>query len=66
MIIKNEFKRKLFRQIIIILNQEKKKPTENYGHDKNEWGIKDDSEKIEWEEHYESRNKKWEKEETFD
>jgi len=45
------------------LNREKKKPTEDYGHDENEWGLKDDSEKIEWEEHYESRNKKWGKEE---
>ena len=34
---------------------------EDYGHDENEWGFKDDSEKIEWEEHYEGRNKKWEK-----
>ena len=30
-----------------------------YGHDNNEWGSKDDSEKIEWEEHYVSRNRKW-------
>lgn len=46
-----------------ILNQEKKKFVEDYGHDENEWGLKDDSEKIEWEEHYESRNKKWRKKE---
>ena len=44
------------------MNQEKKKPAEEYGHDENEWGFKDDSEKIEWEEHYNSRNKKWKKE----
>ena len=43
------------------MNQEKKKP-EGYGHDENEWGYKDDSEKIEWEEHYKKRNRKLGKE----
>lgn len=33
----------------------------DYGHDDDELGFKDDSEKIEWEEHYESRNGKWRK-----
>ncbi|CUR51652.1 protein of unknown function [Nitrosotalea devaniterrae] len=33
----------------------------NYGHAGNEWGSKDDSEKIEWEEHYGRRNGKWRK-----
>ena len=28
-----------------------------YGHDFNEWGLRDDSEKNEWEEYYETRNK---------
>ena len=41
------------------MNHEKKKPVGDHGHDENEWGIRDDSEKIEWEEHYENRNKKW-------
>ena len=30
-----------------------------YGHDNHEWGSKDDSEKLEWEEHYVNRNRKW-------
>ena len=62
MIINIEFKSKLFRQILTILNQEKKRPKDDYGHDENEWGYKDDSEKIEWEEHYKRRNGKLEKE----
>jgi hypothetical protein len=44
------------------LNNEKKKSAGDYVHDGHEWGFKDDSEKIEWEEHYESRNRKWRKE----
>lgn len=40
------------------MNQEKKKPVDRG----NKWGLKDDSEKIEWEEYYESRSKKWGKE----
>lgn len=31
----------------------------NYGHAGDEWGSKDDSERIEWEEHYGRRNNKW-------
>jgi hypothetical protein len=31
----------------------------NYGHASNEWGSKDDSEKIQWEEHYGKRNNRW-------
>lgn len=30
----------------------------DYGHDGYEWGFKDDSEKIEWEEYYESKSRK--------
>ena len=63
MIINIEFKSKVFRQILTILNQKEKKIKDDYGHDKNEWGFKDDSEKIEWEEHYKTRNKKLQKEE---
>jgi hypothetical protein len=44
------------------LSNGKKKSAGDYGHDDYEWGFKDDSEKIEWEEHYESRNRKWRKE----
>ena len=33
--------------------------TGNYGYACNEWGSKDDSERIEWEEHYGKRNGKW-------
>ncbi|GEM_PF-6145805 len=43
------------------MNQEKKKSVD-YGHDENEWGFKDDSEEIEWEEYYESKNRKWRRE----
>ncbi|MDE2589468.1 MAG: hypothetical protein KGL95_07360 [Patescibacteria group bacterium] len=39
--------------------QEKRKSKNDYGHDCQEWGLKDDSEKLEWEEHYESRIRKW-------
>ena len=44
------------------MNQEEKKPEDNYGHDENEWGCRDDSEKTEWEEHYKRRNGKLGKE----
>ncbi|MGI0026635.1 MAG: hypothetical protein ACREAD_02190 [Nitrosopumilaceae archaeon] len=43
------------------MNQEKKKPVEDYDNE-NEVDFKDDSEKIEWEEHYNGRNRKWKKE----
>jgi hypothetical protein len=59
LIINIEFKSKLSGLITIILDQENKKRAEVYGHDKNEWGFKDDSEQIEWEEYYESKSKKW-------
>ena len=58
MIINIEFKSNFFWQILAIMDQEKKKPTEDYGHDENEWGARDNSEKIEWEEHYRRRNNK--------
>ncbi|MGQ0794654.1 MAG: hypothetical protein ACT4N5_00515 [Nitrosopumilaceae archaeon] len=32
---------------------------DDLGHDEDEWGLKDDSEVIEWEKHYNERNKKW-------
>ena len=54
-----------FGKILVIVNQEKKKP-EDYGHDTNEWGHKDDFEKIEWEEHYKRRNSQLEKMMMFD
>ena len=52
--------------ISIILNQEKKKPTEDHEYDENEWSFKDDSEKIEWEEHYKSRSSMWGKDDEKD
>ncbi len=61
MIIDLEFKSKLRAHISIILNQEKKKPVEDYDNE-NEVDFKDDSEKIELEEHYNGRNRKWKKE----
>lgn len=57
MIINLAFKSKLREQKSIILKQEKKKLVD-YGHNENEWGSKDDSEKIEWEEYYENKNRK--------
>ncbi len=44
---------------ISILKYEKKKSESVYGHDKHEWGPKDDSEELEWERHYEARREKW-------
>jgi len=41
------------------LNQERKKSVVEYGHDEIGWDFKDDSEKIEWEEHYKSRNRQF-------
>jgi len=41
------------------LNQERKKPENDYGHDENEWGLEDGSENKEWEQYYESRSRKW-------
>ena len=38
-----------------------KKSVGDYGYTDDEWSFKDDSEKIEWEEYYESRNGKWRK-----
>jgi hypothetical protein len=61
LIISLEFKSKFLGFILIILNQGEKKSVVEYGHDENEWGFKDDSEKIEWEEHYQSRKRKFEK-----
>jgi hypothetical protein len=43
------------------LEQGKKKSVGHYGHEDQEWGFKDDSEKREWEEHYKTRNGKWRK-----
>lgn len=40
------------------MNEGKKKSVGDYGHDDSEWGLRDDSEKIEWEEHYKARNRK--------
>jgi hypothetical protein len=40
------------------LNYKNEKSTEDYDH--HEYDL-DDSEKIEWEEHYENRNRKWRK-----
>ena len=45
-----------------ILTSEKKKSVVAYGHDDKEWDLTDDSEKIEWEEHYKSRSGKWREE----
>jgi len=42
-----------------ILKYEKKKFENDYGHDKSEWGSKDDSEELEWERYYEARREKW-------
>ncbi len=44
---------------ISILKHKKKKSESVYGHDGHEWGSKDDSEKLEWERHYEARREKW-------
>jgi len=41
------------------LKREKRKSENDYGHDYQEGSLKDDSEKLEWEEHYESRTRKW-------
>jgi len=41
------------------LNSEKKKQESDCGHNENEWGLKDESEEIEWDVHYHDRNKKW-------
>ena len=47
-------------QIRTILNpKENKKLEDDYGHNENEWGHKDESEDIEWDRHYHDRNKKW-------
>ena len=43
-----------------ILNPKENKKLENdYGHNEEEWGHKDESEDIEWDQHYHDRNKKW-------
>jgi len=40
----------------------KKKSSGTYEHYNKEWGLIDDSEKIEWEEHYKDRSRKWREE----
>ena len=42
-----------------ILDPKENKKQENYGHDENEWGFRDESEDTEWDRHYHDRNKKW-------
>lgn len=37
------------------MKEEKRRSESDYGHDYQEWGRKDDSERQEWEEHYKSR-----------
>lgn len=39
--------------------KENKKRENSYGHNENEWGLRDESEDAEWERHYHDRNKKW-------
>ena len=41
------------------MKQIKRVSKNDYGHDEQEWGLKDDSEKLEWEEYYMTRNRKW-------
>ena len=41
------------------MNQVRRISENDYGHDEQEWGFKDDSEKLEWEEYYVNRNRKW-------
>jgi hypothetical protein len=41
------------------LKQIRKISESDYGHDEQEWGHKDDSEKLEWEEYYTNRSRKW-------
>jgi hypothetical protein len=38
---------------------EDKKRQGDCGHNEDEWGLKDESEDIEWDTHYHDRNKKW-------
>ncbi|MHB8547057.1 MAG: hypothetical protein ACYDAJ_09865 [Nitrosotalea sp.] len=48
------------------MKREKRKSENDYGHDYKEGSLKDDSEKLEWEEHYESRTRKWGKDDEKD
>ena len=43
----------------INLNHGSKRSLKDYGHDDSEWGHKDNSEELEWDEHYRARNRKW-------
>jgi hypothetical protein len=47
------------------LSQEEEKPTKDCEHGENEFSSNDDSEKIEWEQHYKRRNEKLVKEDEI-
>ena len=59
MIISLLFKNELGYPNSIILNHENKRSARDYGHDDSEWGLRDNSEEMEWDEHYRARNRKW-------